>query len=158
MVDLTPHWERLERDLAALAHLGGPEVEAAFGRLLPAAEAPIRLRLVEALAQSAEEINALLPALRIQTRVTGERLEFAVEAEDAATEVTGDLDARITLRLPEELKFRIEAAADRDGLSLNAWLVRVLARSTTHALATLTPPLPPATPSVGRQLRGRGRA
>jgi hypothetical protein len=30
----------------------------------------------------------------------------------------------VTLRLPDGLKARAEAAAARDGLSLNAWLVR----------------------------------
>jgi hypothetical protein len=33
---------------------------------------------------------------------------------------------RVTLRLPEPLKQRIEDAAGRDGLSVNAWLVRTL--------------------------------
>jgi HicB family len=33
--------------------------------------------------------------------------------------------ARINFRPPEHLKARIEAAAARDGLSVNAWLVRV---------------------------------
>ena len=33
---------------------------------------------------------------------------------------------RITLRLPEQLKGRIEEAAGRDGLSVNSWLVRTV--------------------------------
>jgi hypothetical protein len=32
--------------------------------------------------------------------------------------------ARINFRLPEQLKSRIEDAASREGLSVNAWLVR----------------------------------
>jgi uncharacterized protein (DUF1778 family) len=39
------------------------------------------------------------------------------DAEDAAT-------ARINFRLPDSLKSRIEDAAGRAGLSVNAWLVR----------------------------------
>jgi len=35
--------------------------------------------------------------------------------------------SRINLRLPESLKSRIEEAAGRAGLSLNAWLVRAAA-------------------------------
>jgi hypothetical protein len=35
--------------------------------------------------------------------------------------------ARITLRLPEQLKGRIEDAAGTAGLSVNAWLVRAVA-------------------------------
>ena len=40
-----------------------------------------------------------------------------IEAEDGGT-------ARINVRLPDALKARAEAAAGREGLSLNAWLVR----------------------------------
>jgi hypothetical protein len=35
--------------------------------------------------------------------------------------------SRVTLRLPEHLKPRIEQAASREGMSVNAWLVRVAA-------------------------------
>ena len=35
--------------------------------------------------------------------------------------------ARINLRLPDQLKSRVEQAADREGLSINAWLVRAVA-------------------------------
>ena len=35
----------------------------------------------------------------------------------------------MTLRLPDGLKARAEAAAARDGLSLNAWLVRAAGRA-----------------------------
>lgn len=35
--------------------------------------------------------------------------------------------SRVTLRLPEHLKPRIDEAAARSGLSVNAWLVRVIA-------------------------------
>ena len=34
--------------------------------------------------------------------------------------------ARINLRLPDQLKVRIEQAAERQGLSINAWLVRAV--------------------------------
>ena len=34
--------------------------------------------------------------------------------------------ARITVRLPETLKAQIEAAAEREGVSVNAYLVRTL--------------------------------
>ena len=41
-----------------------------------------------------------------------------------------DLSARISLRLPESLKTAVEAAAAREGVSTNAWLVRAIARAT----------------------------
>ena len=45
--------------------------------------------------------------------------------------VSDDVDeggtSRTTLRLPDHLKLRIEEAAAREGLSVNAWLVRTVA-------------------------------
>jgi hypothetical protein len=41
--------------------------------------------------------------------------------------------ARINLRMPEQLKARIEQAAGREGLSLNAWLVRAAAAALDRA-------------------------
>ena len=35
--------------------------------------------------------------------------------------------ARINVRMPEALKGRVEDAAEREGLSINAWLVRAAA-------------------------------
>ena len=35
--------------------------------------------------------------------------------------------ARINVRMPEALKARVEDAAEREGLSINAWLVRAAA-------------------------------
>jgi predicted HicB family RNase H-like nuclease len=40
-----------------------------------------------------------------------------------------DQSARISLRLPEQLKSRMEQAAARDGVSTNTWIVRTLSRS-----------------------------
>jgi predicted HicB family RNase H-like nuclease len=55
-----------------------------------------------------------------------------VAEEPQSTEPVGfgeESSGRITLRLPESLKAGIEAAADREGISTNAWLVRTIARS-----------------------------
>jgi hypothetical protein len=60
---------------------------------------------------------------------------------------TGDdeASARITLRLPEGLKAGIEAAATREGVSVNAWLVRALSREVSA---------PVRGPRVGSRLTG----
>jgi hypothetical protein len=42
----------------------------------------------------------------------------------APTEGDEGTMSRINLRMPDHLKVRIEHAADSDGLSINAWLVR----------------------------------
>lgn len=50
------------------------------------------------------------------------------DVTDGATDgATNGAMARINLRLPEQLKARAERAAEREGLSVNAWLVRTVA-------------------------------
>jgi hypothetical protein len=56
--------------------------------------------------------------------------EPAVDSGNGATPVPIDDEgptARINFRPPEHLKARIEEAANREGLSVNAWLVRTVA-------------------------------
>ncbi|WP_242910433.1 hypothetical protein [Actinomadura terrae] len=61
--------------------------------------------------------------------------------------------ARMTLRLPEHLKTRVEDAAGRQGTSVNAWLVRAVTAAldptTAAAPADRTPP-----PQTGRDYTG----
>lgn len=141
MVDISPIWQRLRRDLGGLAQLANTDGE----RLTLALEPALRLRLLEAISAAAAEIEGQLPGLSIKTSLTDDGVAFEVQTT-GAQEVAGELDARITLRLPEELKLRIETAAARSGLSLNTWLVRELTRSTTTEL------------TIGKTLRGRGSA
>jgi HicB family len=46
--------------------------------------------------------------------------------------------SRINLRVPDQLKARIEEAAGRDGLSVNAWLVRAASAAVQGGTATAT--------------------
>jgi predicted HicB family RNase H-like nuclease len=68
----------------------------------------------------------------VEVRLAGQEpsLVYVESPEAAAAPAVEDgLSSRITLRLPEQLKGSIEAAAAREGVSVNAWLVRALARS-----------------------------
>jgi hypothetical protein len=139
----------LERDLAAVAAVGDDATEAAAERLIHALRGSAGMRLLETLGEAALEISAQLPEGHVEVRlagsdpqlvyVGGEQAEAPVAAEDGLT-------ARITLRLPESLKRELEAAAAREGVSLNTWLIRALARSTA----------PPVRRS-GNRLTGYGR-
>jgi predicted HicB family RNase H-like nuclease len=60
-----------------------------------------------------------------------------------------DAMVRISLRLPENLKTRVEQAAARAGVSINTWLIR----TASAAVGTATPP-PTAPPSVGQRYTG----
>src|SRR2546423_9026269 len=95
--------------------------------------------MLDAFAPAAEEITAAFPDSSVELRLRGREPEFVVtrietEAEappeQAAPVETGEDTARVTLRLPETLKSKVEQAAAREGLSVNAWLVRAVARAT----------------------------
>ena len=68
----------------------------------------------------------------VEVRLAGQDPQLVyVEDEGASAATSGDdsLTARITLRLPENLKATIELVAGREGMSINTWLVRALARA-----------------------------
>jgi hypothetical protein len=142
--------EKLERDLASVAALGGDAVAEAAGRLAQALRGSAGMRLVETLGEAALEISAQLPEGHVEVRLAGPDPELvyvgAERVEAPAVAADDGLTSRITLRLPESLKRELEAAAAREGVSLNTWLVRALSRS-----AAPTPHRP------GRRLTGYGK-
>lgn len=141
-MDLARYVETLHRQLVATAESGGSEGRAAVERLLPGLESAVRLVLLEALSAAADEITRDLAPGSVEVRLRGSDPEFVVSvpsfatAEDTPTTTdhaapvvvdVGDDDggtSRLNLRLPDGLKARIEEASRREGLSLNAWLVR----------------------------------
>ena len=128
--------EALKADLAAVAELGDERTAQVAGRLTVALHGAVGLRLLDALTEAVVELNAQLPSGHVEVRLVGPdpQLVFVDEAEEAVTHPGDDaLTARITLRLPEALKRSIEAAADREGVSTNTWLVRALSRGVSGA-------------------------
>ncbi|MBD0329658.1 MAG: toxin-antitoxin system HicB family antitoxin [Thermoleophilia bacterium] len=142
----------LRSDLEAIAAVGDDATAEAGSRLVRALEASAHLRLLDVLGQVALEVSGQLAGGHVEVRVSGTDAELVyVAEEDAGAPVSDDLSARITLRLPEGLKAGIEAAAAREGVSVNAWIVRVLTRM-------LSGPTPPRPPRVGSRLTGFGRS
>jgi HicB-like protein involved in pilus formation len=122
----------LEADLAAVAAVGDDETTAAAERLIQAIKGSAGLRLLDALGQAALEVSDQLPAGHVEVRLSGQdpTLVYVGEREPEPESAPDDgLTARITLRLPEALKASVEAAAAREGISVNSWLVRALSRS-----------------------------
>jgi HicB family len=140
----------LERDLAAVAAVGDDETAAAAERLIQALRGSAGMRLLETLGEAALEISAQLPEGHVEVRLAGSDPELVyvggAPAEPPAVSAEDGLTARITLRLPDNLKRELEAAASREGVSLNTWLIRALSRSTA----------PPVRRS-GNRLTGYGR-
>jgi hypothetical protein len=149
-VDLSPYVDQLRRELAVAAELGGEDARALADRLTTPLESAVRLALLSALSSAAEEITGQLAPGSVDVRLRGGDIGFVVTPPPApleddhpespaapagppAPEPTPDTDeggtSRVTLRLPEQLKTRIEEAARREGFSLNAWLVRAVTRA-----------------------------
>ncbi|MFI0453448.1 toxin-antitoxin system HicB family antitoxin [Actinomadura sp. 6N118] len=61
--------------------------------------------------------------------------------------------ARMTLRLPEHLKVRVEEAAGRQGISVNAWLVRAISAAFEPGVGSGPADRPPQ-PQTGRSYTG----
>jgi hypothetical protein len=123
--------QALESDVAAIAAVGDEQTSAAAERVLHAIRGSVGLRLLDALGEAAMELSAQLPTGHVEIRLAGQDPALVyVGEEEAPPEPAADdgLTARITLRLPGALKASIEAAATREGVSVNNWLVRALSR------------------------------
>jgi hypothetical protein len=130
--------ENLREQLVAAAEMGGPESKSVVERLSAGLEAAARLVLLEALSAAADEITRELAPGVVDLRLRGSDPEFVVTLPSTSGEDDGATTpprvsvreeggtARLNLRLPEALKGRIEEAAQREGLSLNTWLVRTI--------------------------------
>jgi hypothetical protein len=147
-MDLRPYVESIHRQLAIAAEAGGDDARALADRLAAPLDAAIRLALQDALVAAAEEVTVELAPGSVELRLRGRDPQFVVTRPPGDDEGTGaDHDARsdwpapsavrpaagaeedggmarINVRLPDRLKSRIDDAAARDGLSVNAWLVR----------------------------------
>jgi len=143
--------QALREDLARVAAVGDQSTARAAELLAVALESSFGRRLQEALAEAALELTAQLDEGRVEVRVAGgdPELVYVDETVPVAAEATEEAStARISLRLPESLKSRLEAAAAASGLSVNTWLVQALTRAVE--------PRPPAG-GHRRRLTGYGR-
>jgi HicB family len=149
-MDLTPYVDRLGEELAAIADAAGEDVRAAAERLTQALGSAMRLTLLDALSAATDEITLDLAPGSVDIRLRGGNPQFVVIPPDASpVEVDDEPDdvaslgaeaqghlyltadggptSRINLRIPDQLRARIEEAAGQEGLSVNAWLVRAAA-------------------------------
>ncbi|SDI18358.1 HicB family protein [Sinosporangium album] len=151
-MELGSYVENLRRELAVAAEAGGEEARALAERLTAPLESALRLALLEALSAAADEITRDLAPGSVDVRLRGRDPEFVVtrppgdHAFDPDAErpmppgsggglpappvppnaEDGGGTSRISLRIPEHLKPRIEEAARKEGLSVNSWLVRAI--------------------------------
>ncbi|HEY2072263.1 MAG TPA: toxin-antitoxin system HicB family antitoxin [Gaiellaceae bacterium] len=144
--------QALREDLARIAAVGDESTARAAELLSVALESAVGRRLLEALSEAALELNDQLEEGRVEVRFAGSDPELVyVRDEEAppADQADEAFTARITLRLPDSLKTKLDAAASLHGVSVNTWLVQVLQRA-------LEPR--PASGGNRRRLTGYGRS
>ena len=134
-MDLSDYVDGMRRSLTAAAAAGGEQALETARLIADTIEPAVRLTVIDALSAMADEVTAALEDALVDIRVRGRDPEVVVvrTAEADPQEERADDDAedgtlaRISLRLPENLKTRAEAAAGASGTSLNSWLVRAVA-------------------------------
>ena len=140
-MDLTTYADQLRRELAVAAEAGGEDARELAERLTAPLDSAVRLLLLDALSAAADEITLELAPGSVELRLRSGEPEFVVSTPaepvaDAPPPAPPEGDepatARINLRLPEQLKAGVEQAASRERLSVNAWLVRVVAAALTQ--------------------------
>jgi hypothetical protein len=178
IMELEPHIETVREQLALAAEAGGEEASAVAQRLTAPLESTLRLMLLDVLTAAAAEITRELAPGSVELRLRTGAPEFVVSAPSIDLEQGGMEQAehpqalrggtadsplgageggvaRVNLRLPDQLKSRVEQAADREGLSVNAWLVRAAAAAVQRAESG--PSQEPHTPRGGQRYSGWGR-
>jgi hypothetical protein len=152
-MELRPVIEGITEDLRRAASVGGDEAVRVAEILVSGMDPTLRLHLIEALHTAAHELEESAPGTAVEIRLVGRDpvLSLAVAAKPA--EEADDADPgsglggyaddellRLTIRLPEGLKARVEQAASAAGASINSWIVAALARSMDAPFASRTQP------------------
>ncbi|UIX31681.1 MULTISPECIES: toxin-antitoxin system HicB family antitoxin [unclassified Streptomyces] len=155
-MDLTPYVDSLRRELAVAAEAGGDEARELAERLTAPLQSATRLTMLNVLSAAMDEITRELAPGSVDVRLRGLDPDFVVTlppaydrapeepaapAEPLRAPADGDEGgiARVNLRLPAHLKARAEEAATREGLSVNAWLVRAVSAAVDGGTRPRTP-------------------
>jgi hypothetical protein len=172
-MELSPYVESVRAGVVNASSLADEQTQQVAARLGSAIESSTRLALIQALSDAAGTISAELAPSSVELRMVGNDPEFVVSlqtseaeptlllpeseqvGEDAAGTPTLEAEdepvARITLRLPQSVKTRVDEVASSEGISTNAWLIRAvmdaLAERSIPAQEWPQPPRPPAPPS-----------
>jgi hypothetical protein len=166
-MDLTPHVEALQRNLAAAAAAGSEATQKVAELLSGALEPSARLTLLDALSEVAAEVTEALDGTTVEVRMQGREPRVVVTqeapepepepeppaADQSAFAISEDAGTvRITLRLPEPIKALLDEAAAGENLSVNTWLVRIISRALDHREPAR--PAAPGNPRSGRRIAG----
>jgi hypothetical protein len=148
-MDLSNYVTQVRDGVTQAAALADDHTRQVADRLGGAIDASTRLALIHALSDAAGTISAELAPSSVELRMVGQDPEFVVSVHTAESEPTlltpesdlagseqsaeepfADIDdepvARISLRLPQSVKVRVDEMAATEGISANAWLTRAV--------------------------------
>jgi hypothetical protein len=137
-MEMSEFVSKLRGELATITRFAGDDVARAAELLTEAMDSSVRLVLLDVLSAAAADITARLGDTSVEVRLADGEPTFVVMTAPPETDYTepqtspADAEpgtARLTLRLPDSVKAKVEAAAARDGVSVNTWLVRAAGRS-----------------------------
>jgi len=149
-MELSDYVEKLRGELTSITRFAGEDVARAAELLSETLESSVRLTLLDVLSAAAADITARLGDAAVEVRLADGEPTFVVltapeeddepllagvtrmadELAEAGRKLAGDQGmARLTLRLPDSLKARIETAAAGEGMSVNTWVVRMIIRA-----------------------------
>jgi hypothetical protein len=172
-MDLSPYIESVRTGVTNASSLADEQTQAVAERLGTAIESSTRLSLIQALSDAAGTISAELAPSSVELRMVGTDPEFVVTVhsgeaeptllmpepeagsteagEPSITEAEEEPVARITLRLPQSVKVKVDEMASSEGISTNAWLIRAVMDALSERSGSRPewpqPPRPPMPPS-----------
>lgn len=152
-MDLSKHVETVRNGIVSAASLADEHTQDVARRLGNAVDSSARLALFGAITDATSEISAELAPGSIEVRVVDGNPSFSVHVpqpageptvilpdrdETEAAEPTAEIDEdepmiRVSLRLPASVKKKVDEAADTEGISTNAWLVKAIQNALTPA-------------------------
>ncbi|WP_326602523.1 hypothetical protein [Rhodococcus sp. PD04] len=133
-MDIDKYTSAITDSVISAAELGDEQTRRTAAALATAIAAPVRLAVLAALSDMANEISDELGDRTVTVRLDGTDAVLAVHSETAPPqedptpsfeEMTGDI-SRVTLRLVEQIKTKAEEAAQQSGLSLNSWMAQAV--------------------------------
>lgn len=124
---------KLEDQLAAAGRVAaaGSPVEPLVDALVAALGPAIRQAALELAEQAAAEIGAQFPAGSVDVVLNEGEPSLILRSEEVTRSFSSDeLEARMTVRLPSNLKAALEEAADLAGDSVNSYVLKALVTET----------------------------
>ena len=141
-MDLNPYLGAVAADLDKATALADDATRSVTARLAVAIEPALRLAMTQLLADAAAQLTSDLGSTVVTVRMDGR--EPVLQVHEPAAPASGpdgpepdaqepaaadEGTARVTVRLPEQLKRRAEALAQAAEQSLNTWIVQAVRRA-----------------------------